>query len=94
MMGRKKVDLVDQHTMKLDETLYVLIDGLWLLINDKDPKPYSATNPSGYTDENLETYTKLLYQTDVINHPSNTNRNSRPHTAKKFLSILSHIEER
>ena len=80
MMGRKKVEFVNESTIKVEETLYELTKGLWSLINDNKPKEY--------TDKDLETYTRLVKQTDVINYPQNTDDNSRPRSTKKYRTIL------
>ena len=86
MMGRKKVEFVNESTIKVEETLYELTKGLWSLINDNKPKEY--------TDKDLETYTRLVKQTDVINYPQNTDDNSRPRSTKKYRTILRSMEEK
>ncbi len=92
-MGRKKIEFVDDNTMKVDDTLYTCTEGLWSLINDINPQAYSSTNPRGYTEKDLDAYTALVHQTDVINHPANVGKTSRPHLTVKFRKILSRIEE-
>ena len=68
MMSRKKVEFVNESTIKVEETLYELTKGLWSLIYYKVPIEY--------TNKDLVTYTRLVKQTEVIKYPQNTDDNS------------------
>ena len=81
MMGVKRVELVDGDQLRIDSTVYNLTNGLWALITKK--------NPTNYTSKDYDAYKALVHHTDVINHPSNTTKNSRPRNTLKFRNILS-----
>ena len=86
LMGNKEVHIVDENTLKVNDVEYNLTVGLWSLITDK--------NPHSYTENDLQSYTALVLQTNVINHPNNVTSRSRPKTTTKFRKILKPIMEK
>ena len=81
VMGVKDAKFPDEETMQIDHTEYKLTKGLWSLITEK--------NPLVYTKKDYDTYKGLVHQTDVINHPSNTTKRSRPRNTLKYRNLLS-----
>jgi len=84
VMGNKQVELIDDDTMKIEDTNYKITDGLWSLITKKIP--------TGYTEADYNTYKDIVRQTEVIKYPSNTTKKSRPHSTGKYKNLLSKIE--
>ena len=85
LMGKKEIH-IDEDKLKVDNVEYNLTAGLWSLITEK--------NPQVYTQKDLDAYSALVHQTDVINHPSNVTNRSRPRTTTKFQKFLKPIMEK
>ena len=84
-MGKKEIH-IDDNTLKVDNVEYNLTAGLWSLITEK--------NPQAYTEKDLDAYSALVRQTDVINHPNNVTSKSRPRATAKFQKLLKPIMEK
>ena len=69
----------------VDGVQYEGTDGLWSLIMMKKP------DEKKYTFSDLTNYSDLVRQTNVMSHPRNVTKMSRPTTTYKWNNILSSI---
>ena len=69
----------------VDGVTYMGTLGLWSLILLKRPK--------NYTEEDMKEYKKLVKQTNVMTHPHNQRRNSKPKKTWKWKHIFKNMEE-
>ena len=84
-MGDKNVRVDGESNIHVDDARYEGTDGLWKLIMTKRP------DEKKYTFEDLKNYKDLVRQTNVINHPRNVTKHSRPTTTYKWKYILSSL---
>ena len=85
LMGKKEIH-IDDDKLKVDNVEYNLTAGLWSLITEK--------NPQSYTEKDLDAYSALVRQTEVIDHPNNVTSKSRPRATTKFQKILKPIMQK
>ena len=71
IMGDKKIQIDESSNIYVDGVKYNGTDGLWSLIMLKKP------DEKMYNFEDLTSYTDLIEQTNVKNHPRNVSRSSR-----------------
>ena len=84
IMGNKTVQVVGNDIV-VDGDTYKGTPGLWSLIFRKIPK--------GFTPEDMKEYKKLVSQTNVMTHPQNQTRRSRPKQTWKWKHIFKNMEE-
>ena len=84
-LGNKKIEVDANKNIHVDGIVYKGTPGLWNLIFE--------VNPKVYTDEDWHNYKDLVIQTDLINHPTGVNQNSRPQQTKKYQLIKRALEE-
>ena len=79
-MGKEIIDIMDDNSIKVEETEYKATPGLWRLIMMNDP--------TDYTEHDLETYKELLIQTEAFDNP-HTHKGGAARTKKyKFIREL------
>ena len=83
VMGNKVVEIDESSNIYVDGVRYEGTPGLWSLIKLKKP------DKEMYTFKDLSSYKDLTRRTDVMNHPRNVTKNSRPKTTYKWRQILS-----
>ena len=83
VMGNKVVEIDESSNIYVDGVRYEGTPGLWSLIKLKKP------DKEMYTFKDLSNYKDLTRRTDVMNHPRNVTKNSRPKTTYKWRQILS-----
>ena len=83
ILGDKIIDLKNNFIF-IDEMKYEITPGLNSLIMD--------VNPSNFTSNDFETYTKIAIQTNLYNHPNGLRSNSSPMTTKKYKIFLEQIK--
>ena len=83
-LGNSEVQLDADSNIYVDDTTYKVTPGLWSLIM------LNAPNPDMYNDEDLDAYTKLVEQTNLLNSPQDVTSSSRPLQTKKgqMLKLL------
>ena len=84
-LGNKKIEVDADKNIHVDGISYKGTPGLWKLIFD--------VNPKGYTEDDWRNYKELVIQTDLINHATGIQQNSRPQLTKKYQLIKKALEE-
>ena len=84
-MGNKIVD-INGNDIIIEGTRYKGTPGLWTLIMFRKP------NKTLYDKEDIDTYEKLVYQTNVISSPNNLRLNSKINSTYKMMYIFKHFE--
>ena len=84
-LGDSEVQLDADSNIYIDDTTYKVTPGLWSLIM------LNAPEPDMYNDDDLEAYTRLVEQTNLLNEPKDVTSSSRPLQTKKgqMLKLLS-----
>ena len=85
LMGNKVIKISGDDIV-VDGVTYKGTPGLWSLILLKNTKKYTA--------KDMENYKKLAKQTNVMKHPQNQKRNSRPKSTYKWKHIFKKMEKR
>jgi hypothetical protein len=85
VMGDKIVNFGERGDIIVDGKTYKSTPGLWSLILLK--------KPTGYTEQDIEEYKKLVEQTNVIENPQNLRDNSHPERTWKWRKIFKNMEE-
>ena len=78
-MGNKNIELLGDDIV-VDDTRYKGTLGLWSLI--------LLNKPNNYTPDDMKEYKKLAKQTNLMTHPQNVTRKSRPTTTRKYKNIF------
>ena len=86
-MGNEIVKMDGKNDFTVDDVFYKGTPGLWSLIMYK--KPLENT----YTQNDMETYKKLVFQTNVIQSPNNVRSNSRIEQTYKWRILFSTFEK-
>ena len=83
-LGDSEVQIDADSNIYVDDTTYKVTPGLWSLIM------LNAPEPDMYNDEDLDAYTRLVEQTNLLNSPQNVTSSSRPFQTKKgqMLKLL------
>ena len=84
-LGDKRITVDQERNIHIEDEIYKGTPGLWKLI--------FRVNPKEYTDDDWESYKKIVRQTDLINNPSGVQRNSRPQLTKKYKLIKKALAE-
>ena len=83
-LGDSEVQIDADSNIYIDDTTYNVTPGLWSLIM------LNAPEPDMYDENDLEAYTKLVVQTNLLNEPKDVTASSRPLATKKgqMLQLL------
>ena len=77
VLGDREIQVDGNSDIVVDNVVYKGTPGLWSLIMMASPKPDS------YTDEDMNTYRKLAFQTKLMENPGNVGKSSRPNQTTK-----------
>ena len=77
VLGDTDIQVDDESNIRVDDTTYKGTPGLWALLMLKAP----ASNT--YTETDLEEYTQLAKQTNLLSNPTGVTSRSRPYQTKK-----------
>ena len=86
-MGNMRIELKKNNNIVAAGVTFPGTTGLWSLIMLKIP------DVDDYGWEDLESYHRLVELTNVMEHPNNQKRNSKPRSTRKWKEILAKFDE-
>ncbi len=84
-MGNMAITIAKNNDIIAGQVKFEGTTGLWVLIMFKVP------SHDMYNGEDMESYHRLIELTNAMEHPNNTNPNSRPRTTHKWRYILENF---